>query len=117
MTLKALDESILCAVDDGEIESEIEVSENFCTQIHETLVKLQSCQIAHDQQENVQEQETHQEPKSSGNKSKLLKLTLNKFNGNLKRWQEWWDSFCVAVHDNSTISAVEKFTYLLKVLL
>ena len=117
VTLKALDESILCAVDDGEIESEIEESENFRAQIHEALVKLQSCQIAHDQQENVQEQETHQEPKSSGNKSKLLKLTLNKFNGNLKRWQEWWDSFCVAVHDNSTISAVEKFTYLLKVLL
>ena len=67
VTLKALDESILCAVDDGEIESEIEESVNFRTQIHEALVKLQSCQIAHDQQENVQEQETHQEPKSSGN--------------------------------------------------
>ena len=91
MTLKALDESILCAVDDGEIESEIEESENFRAQIHEALVKLQSCQIAHDQQENVQEQETHQEPKSSENKSKLPKLTLNKFNRDPKRWQEWWD--------------------------
>ena len=53
VTLKALDESILCAVDDGEIESEIEESENFRAQIHEALVKLQSCQIAHDQQKNV----------------------------------------------------------------
>ena len=50
VTLKALDESILCAVDDGEMESEIEESENFRAQIHEALVKLQSCQIAHDQQ-------------------------------------------------------------------
>ena len=42
VTLKALDESILCAVDDGEIESEIEESENFRAQIHEALVKLQT---------------------------------------------------------------------------
>ena len=85
LTFKALDESVLCAVDDGEIESEIEESENFHVQIHEALVQLQSCQIAHDQKENVQSQETHQEPKSSGNKSKLPKLTLNKFNGDPKR--------------------------------
>ena len=112
VTLKALNESILCAVDDGEMESEIEESENFRAQIHEALVKLQSCQVAHDQQEVVQEQETHQEPKWSGNKSKLPKLTLNKFNRDPKRWQESWDSFCMAVHDISAISAVEKFTYL-----
>ena len=67
MTLKALDLSILSAVDDGEIESEIVASENFRAQIHEALVKLQSCQVARDQQENVRKQETHQEPKSSGN--------------------------------------------------
>ena len=42
VTLKALDESILCAVDDREIESEIEESENFRAQIHEALVKLQT---------------------------------------------------------------------------
>ena len=106
------DNSAISTVDDGEIESAIDASENFLAQIHEALVKLQSCQVAHDKQENVQKQETHQEPKSSGNKSKLPKLTLNKFNGDPKRWQEWWDSFCVAVHDNSAISTVEKFTYL-----
>lgn len=38
VTLKALDESILCAVDDGEIEREIEESENIRAQIHEALV-------------------------------------------------------------------------------
>ena len=39
VTLKPLDESILRAVDDGEIESEIKESENSRTQIHEALVK------------------------------------------------------------------------------
>ena len=101
VTLKALDESILSAVEDGDIESEIEESENFRGKIHKALLKLQSCQVVHDQQKNPQSQETHQQTKSNGNKSKLPKLTLNKFNGDPKRWQEWWDSFCVAVHDNS----------------
>ena len=92
-TLKALNESILSAVDDGDIESEIEESKNFRGKIHELLVKLQSCQVVHDQQENPQNQETssrqNQQTKSNGNKSKLPKLTLNKFNGDPKRWQEW----------------------------
>ena len=79
VTLKALDESILSAVEDGDIESEVEESENFRGKIHEALVKLQSCQVVHDQQENPQSQETHQQTKSNGNKSKLPKLTLNNF--------------------------------------
>ena len=82
VTLKALDESILSAVEDGDIESEIEESENFRGKIYEALVKLQSCQVVHDQQENPQSQETHQQTISNGNKSKLPKLTLNP-----KRWR------------------------------
>lgn len=69
VTLKALDESILSVVDDGEIESQINESENFRMKIQEALVKLQSCQVAHDQQENVQRQETHQKPKLSASPS------------------------------------------------
>ena len=102
----------MSAVEDGYIENKIEESENFRRKIHEALVKLQSCQVVHDKQENPQSQETHQQTKSNANKSKLPKLMLNKFNGNPRRWQEWWDSFCVTVHDNSAISSVEKFTYL-----
>jgi len=104
VTLKALDESILFAVEDGETESEIEESENFCGQIYEPLVKLHGCQAVHYGKENPQSQETHQETKSSGNNSRLPKLTLSKLNGDPKRWQQWCDSFCVAVHDNSAIS-------------
>ena len=40
-TLKALDKSILAAIDKGNLEPEIEESEEFCTQIHGALVKLQ----------------------------------------------------------------------------
>ena len=88
MTLKALDEPILSAVEDGYIESKIEESENFRRKIHEALVKLQSCQVVHDQQENPQSQETHQQTKSNANKSKLPKWMLNKFNGNPRHEQE-----------------------------
>ena len=41
----------------------------------------------------------------------LPKLVLKKFSGDPKTWQEWWDSFKVAVHENG-ISHVEKFNHL-----
>ena len=91
-TLKALDEYILTAVDEGEIENEIEESENFRAKIHEALVRLQSCEVVHEQQENPPSQVTAQQVTSaSGNtcKFRLPKVNLNKFNGYPKRLLEW----------------------------
>ena len=45
---------------------------------------------------------------STSHSTKLPKLVLKKFSGGPKRWQEWWDSFKVAFHENG-ISDVEKF--------
>ena len=45
-------------------------------------------------------------------KTKLPKLQLNKFNDNPKVWNEWWDSYKCAIHNNVHISDVEKFNYL-----
>ena len=48
---------------------------------------------------------------STSHSTKLPKLVLQKFSGDPKTWQEWWDSFKVAVHENG-ISDVEKFNHL-----
>ena len=48
---------------------------------------------------------------STSHSTKLPKLVLKKFSGDPKTWQEWWDSFKVAVHENG-ISDVEKFNHL-----
>ena len=44
--------------------------------------------------------------------NRLPKLVLPSFNGNPLEWQTFWDAFRSAVHDNDTISDVQKFNYL-----
>lgn len=43
---------------------------------------------------------------------KLPKLTTRKFNGDLTRWVTFWDSFESAVHNNPSLTDVDKFNYL-----
>ena len=44
--------------------------------------------------------------------NRLPKLVLPSFNGNPLAWQTFWDAFRSAVHDNTSISDVQKFNYL-----
>ena len=43
---------------------------------------------------------------------KLPKLELQKFNGNILNWQEFWDSFEASIHKNPNLQPVDKFNYL-----
>ena len=43
---------------------------------------------------------------------KLPKLSLKRFNGDLTKWTTFWDTFKSAVHDNSTLTSIDKFNYL-----
>ena len=44
---------------------------------------------------------------------KLPKLHLKKFNGDPTCWQQFWESFNCAVHENTVLSSIDKFNYLL----
>ena len=43
---------------------------------------------------------------------KLPKLELQKFNGNILKWQIFWDSFEASIHKNPNLQPVVKFNYL-----
>ena len=43
---------------------------------------------------------------------KLPKLNLPYFDGNLLHWQTFWDTFEASMHENGSLSDVQKFTYL-----
>jgi len=43
---------------------------------------------------------------------KLPKLELQKFNGDVLKWQEFWDSFDASIHRNPNLQPVDKFNYL-----
>ena len=53
------------------------------------------------------------EPKASETiATKLPKLELPTFHGDILRWKNFWEQFCVSVHDRSTIPKEEKLMYL-----
>ena len=43
---------------------------------------------------------------------KLLKLKLKKFDGDILKWQEFWDAFDSTIHQNERLQKVDKFNYL-----
>ncbi|XP_045194245.2 uncharacterized protein LOC123549869 [Mercenaria mercenaria] len=43
---------------------------------------------------------------------RLPKLELPKFDGDILEWQSFWDSYECAIHNNASLSGVQKFTYL-----
>ena len=43
---------------------------------------------------------------------KLPKLDFEKYNGDVLRFQEFWDNFSTSVHDNKRLRPVEKLHYL-----
>lgn len=95
--LEDLDKSILGLVKEGNIDKEIEESEGIKDGIHLNLPSPVST--------------SSQATGSTSHSTKLPKLVLKKFSGDPKTWQEWWDSFKVAIHENG-ISDVEKFNHL-----
>ena len=51
-------------------------------------------------------------PSNTNHSSRLPKLNLPTFSGNLLNWSTVRDSFEAAVHSNTTLGAVQKFSYL-----
>ncbi|XP_077553403.1 uncharacterized protein LOC144168258 [Haemaphysalis longicornis] len=50
-------------------------------------------------------------PRNSGH-LRLPKVELQKFNGNKLEWQPFWEQYKQAIHENNSLSSVEKFLYL-----
>ena len=113
--LEDLDKSILELVEKRNIDNEIEESEGIKDEIHLNLLKMDSLlkelKTPAQPSEHSPVSTTSQATGSMSHSTKLLKLVLKKFSGDPKTWQEWWDSFKVAVHENG-ISDVEKFNHL-----
>jgi len=43
---------------------------------------------------------------------KLPRLNFPKFDGNILKWQEFWDSFTAGIHENESLKPIDKFNYL-----
>lgn len=43
---------------------------------------------------------------------KLPKITIQPFKGDLTAWITFWDSYKAAIHENHSLSEIDKFNYL-----
>jgi len=47
------------------------------------------------------------------NNFRLPKFEMAMFDGDVLKWRGWWDVYQQAIHDNTSLNKVQKFTYLL----
>ena len=45
-------------------------------------------------------------------KVRLPKLDIEKFDGDVINWSSFWDQFSTAIHENDSLSEINKFTHL-----
>ena len=114
--LKELDDKILLQVNDDEIEHEIFEAASFSDGLKEILVDIDFVLA-----ENEAESGSAKSTNGNGNKHlasriKLQPLRLKEFSGRLQDWQQFWDGFCSAVHENEDVATINKFQYLLGLL-
>ena len=108
MALKRLDEEIAELIDDEAVVlREITEADEFSERIYESLARINMCVSgAGGSSEGAG-------PSSSTlSKAKLPKLDLPAFKGDITEWTTFWDMYESAVHSNSNLSSVQKFTYL-----
>ena len=118
-TIRKLDETILESIKPKELDKEIEDSGEFGQHVYSILAKI-NFRLEHSEHSKhgghmqapaaIQGNANYKNAESA--KVKLPKLELKSFSGNYQEWQSFWDTFQSAVDGNTSISPIEKFTYL-----
>ena len=116
-TIKKPDESIVDLLGKSEdVESEIETSLEFVTEVYGGIAAIDDALKKLDKKKlgvPVESAETVSQSNTSNNtKVKLPKLEVRKFSGKIQDWRKFWDSFESAIHKNTSLSDVDKFTHL-----
>jgi predicted ribosome quality control (RQC) complex YloA/Tae2 family protein len=117
-TIKKLDEAILDMLEKQEdVESEIETSSEFISEIYGGLAAIEDALKKIDENKSSEvpveiTTATNVSQNSHYTRVKLPKLEVRKFSGKIQDWCEFWDSFESAIHKNDALSDIDEFTYL-----
>ena len=107
--LNEVQEQYELLIEESELEEEIANALEFQEDKLEDLIKVKEILVSI----NDSVAENRNVSKASNNvNARLPKLELPKFNGDVTKWQTFWDKFNAIVHQNSDISDINKFTYL-----
>lgn len=108
-TLRQLDGGILELED--EIIREIEHSDAYNQEVLEVLLRMKESSNG-DTPATAPPIVTDRGMAGSKHNTRLPKLTLSSFDGDITQWLSFWDSYQAAIHSNTDLSDVQKFTYL-----
>ena len=115
--LAGLDKDILELEDDDDaIIEEIETSGEFRDKIHGVLVRIENqlkpTTAPSSYTETIQSTSKSPTKETVSTHTRLPKLILKRFSGEPRDWISFWDQYKNAVHENTTLSDVDKFSYL-----
>ena len=115
-TVKQLDAEILDAVDESEVEHEIDQADVFKEKVQRAIIDATGVITAKEVVPPVREHSTVATPpplvSHTTARVKLPKLSIKKFNGDLTKWSTFWDTFESSIHQNTELSPIDKFAYL-----
>ncbi|KAK5869223.1 hypothetical protein PBY51_010171 [Eleginops maclovinus] len=115
-SLSELDHGIerLTTLDD--LETEIEASEEYKERV---IMSRSRAQRTIKKMEEVNQSAAHPRVSDASGNSvpqrqsvKLPRLIIDKYNGDVSMWQEFWSQYETAIHENDALCKREKFTYL-----
>ena len=108
--IRKLDTDIENATDEENVEKEIDDATSFNDRMDEVLF-LADKRLQDEDTERASVQEIHQLlPKAQV--GRLPKLELPTFDGNMKKWHDFWDLFETAIHTRPDLAEIEKLQYL-----
>ena len=113
-TIKTLDAEIVDLIqDEGGLVDGIEQADTYKETLYEAILKVDRLLNATPPTLEAPPTTARGTPADARvNRVKLPKLQLRSFNGDLTRWNAFWESFESAIHSNTELSDVEKFNYL-----
>ena len=112
-TLKLLDSEILDLTED-DLEEEIQQADTFKDGIYSAMVKMDRLKDVPDAASAAAREPRTAAPPTHDrdNRIKLPKLSMQPFSGDVATWTSFWDSYNSAIHQNSSLTDVDKFNYL-----
>ncbi|XP_070557407.1 uncharacterized protein [Ptychodera flava] len=111
--IKALDEQILNEIEnDDDYNREFEEADDYVIKVNEDVQILQPTDTSSPIPESTHASQPPDSSQQPTRKVNLPKLTLTPFNGDILAWQSFKDGFDAAVHNDTSLSGVQKFQYL-----
>ena len=110
-TFSKLNDNIFQPIENkADLVSEIDIADAYKQTIYDTLVKIDE-KIDAITDYSAASPGTLP-PTCAATAGHATQLQLPTFNGDITKWTNFWDGYVASIHKNTTLSEIEKFTYL-----